>query len=96
MFWLLIYASVISVLLLATMEEQIKNYDFLRPQWMLTTRQVYWGSTLPVAMFLREKGEILGNKNLTQMIDSLKLNHLNYISEYGMVNFNRAILDYSP
>ena len=80
MFWLLIYSSVISILLLTTMEEQINNYKFLHPQWVLTTRQIYWDTTLPICMFLREKGELLGNKNLTQMIDQLKLNHLNYIS----------------
>mgnify|MGYP007107592827 CR=1 FL=1 len=68
----------------------------MHPQWVLTTRQIYWDSTLPICMFLREKGEILGNKNLTEMIDQLKFNHLNYISEYNMVDFYRKILDYSP
>jgi len=47
------------------MEEQINNYEFLHPQWVLTTTQVYWDSTLPICMFLRQNGEILGNKNLT-------------------------------
>lgn len=65
MFWLLIYSSVMSILLLSTMDEQINNYEFLHPQWVLTTTQVYWDSTLPICMFLRQNGEILGNKNLT-------------------------------
>jgi hypothetical protein len=69
MFWLLIYACVISVLLTSTTEIQMKNYNFLLPQWMLTTKQIYWGSTLPIIKMLAMKNPILGNANLTQMVE---------------------------
>jgi len=28
------------------------------------------------------------------MIDKLKMNHLNYVSTFNMVDFNKEILDY--
>ena len=33
---------------------------------------------------------------MNQMVETLKLNHLNYISQYKMVDFNKRILDYNP
>jgi len=52
MFWLLIYASVISILLVSTTNIQMQNYNFLHSQWILTTQQVYWDSALPICMML--------------------------------------------
>ena len=94
MFWLLIYACLISILLTSTTEIQMKNYEFLHPQWMLTTRQIYWDSTLPMCMMLAQTNDTIGNINLHQMIDELKMSHLNYISTYNMIDFNKKILDY--
>ncbi len=95
MFWLLIYASIMSILLITTSEVQMDNYNFLHPQWVLTTRQVYWDSTLPICMILAETNSTIGNVNLNEMIAQLKLNHLNYVSQYNMADFNRLIIDYN-
>ncbi len=43
---------------------------------------------------LAHKNDTIGNVNLHDMIDELKMNHLNYISKYNMVDFNKKILDY--
>jgi hypothetical protein len=70
------------------------NYNFLHPQWMMTASQVYWDSTLPIAMMLAKTNQTIGNVNMNSMISQLKLNHLNYLSQYGMIEFNKKILDY--
>ena len=61
---------------------------------MLTTRQIYWDSTLPIVKMLAQKNDTIGNVSLHDMIDELKMNHLNYISKYDMGDFNKKILNY--
>jgi hypothetical protein len=48
---------------------------------MLTTKQIYWDSTLPILKMLAQKNEKIGNVDLSHMIDELKINHLNFISK---------------
>jgi hypothetical protein len=48
---------------------------------MLTTKQIYWDSTIPILKMLAQKNDTIGNVNLNNMIDELKMNHLNLISK---------------
>lgn len=89
MLWLLVYASLVSVLMLVTSEMQYNNFQFLYKHWRMTARHVFWDSGLNVAMVLQQKNiKQLGNVNVTYMVNTIKQQHLNYISQTNTIEFN--------